>query len=87
MFFINTLAIILSISTGLMLIYCLVRVVKVLRNVAANLANVRLLLLTVAAQTQPVAGYVDGIQNNVNTLDQSVTDLGLKVGLTQGGVR
>ena len=85
MFFINAIAIILSISTGLMLIYYLVRIIRLMRNIGATLSNVRLLLLTVAFQTKPVSEYVDGIQNNVSTLDQSVRDLSLAVRVPSGG--
>jgi hypothetical protein len=74
------LAIAASIATGLLLIFYLVRIVGVMRKIATTLATVRLLLRSVANQTEDVPAFVNGIGSNVESLDDAVDELSAAVG-------
>jgi hypothetical protein len=80
MILINVVAIAASIFTGVLLIFYLVRVVGLMRRIATSLATVRLLLRTVANQTEGVPDFVAGIQVNVESLGDAVDQLGTGVG-------
>jgi uncharacterized protein YoxC len=69
-----------AIGTGVLLIVYLVRIIAVMRKIATTLATVRLLLRSVARQTEDVPGYVAGIHDNVETLDDAVNQLSAAVG-------
>jgi hypothetical protein len=73
-------AITASIATGLLLIFYLVRVIDVMRKIATTLATVRILLRSVASQTEDVPTFVNGIRSNVETLDDAVDELSAAVG-------
>jgi hypothetical protein len=70
-----TLAAALAISSGVMLIAVLSRVVVLMRHLSGSLASVHLVLRSVALQTEPVEGYVDGISENVASIEVAVRDL------------
>jgi hypothetical protein len=74
------LAIAAGIATGLLLIFYLVRIVDVMRKIATTLATVRILLRSVASQTEDVPNFVNGIRGNVATLDDAVDELSAAVG-------
>lgn len=82
-----TAAVIMSISAGVMLVYYLVNVIKALRSIAAKLANARILLITVASQTEPAGELVSGIGANVGSLHQLVTGVARSLGLPVAGAR
>lgn len=75
MILVNIVAIAASITTGLLLIYFLARIITVMRGISTALSTVRLLLKTVAQQTEDVPGYVVGIHDNVASLNSAVDQL------------
>lgn len=79
--------VIMSVATALMLVYYLVSVIQALRSITGKLANVRILLLTVASQTQPAGDLVGGVGSNVNSLHELVTGVARSLGLSAGGSR
>ena len=83
----TTLAVVLSISASAMVVFYLVRVIAALRSITAKLANARLLLLTVASQTEPASELVGGIGSNVASLEELVTGVARTLGITVGGSR
>ena len=83
-----TAAVIVTISAGGMIVYYLIHVIQALRSISAKLANARLLLLTVASQTEPAADLVGGVGINVSTLHELVTGVARSLGLAvPGGAR
>ena len=82
-----TAAVIMSISAGVILVYYLISVIKALRSIAAKLANARILLLTVASQTEPADELVRGIGANVSSLHKLVTDVARSLDLPLSGAR
>jgi|GEM_PF-4288251 len=81
------LAVGLSISASGMVVFYLVRVIAALRSITAKLANARLLLLTVASQTEPAGELIGGIGSNVAALDELVTGVARTLGISVGGTR
>jgi len=80
-------AVIVSISAGAMIVYYLIDVIQALRSISAKLANARILLLTVASQTEPAGDLVRGVGSNVTTLHELVTGVARSLGLPEAGVR
>jgi hypothetical protein len=80
-------AVIVSISAGAMIVYYLIDVIQALRSISAKLANARILLLTVASQTEPAGDLVRGVGSNVTALHELVTGVARSLGLPEAGVR
>lgn len=76
-----TAAVVISLTIALMLLNYLIRVIRALQSITAKLANARLLLLTVAAQTEPAPALVGGVGNNVATLHTAVMGVARSLGL------
>jgi hypothetical protein len=73
--FASALAAVLAIASGVLLIGFLIRVVLLMRHLSGSLTSVNLVLRAVAVQTEPVGGFVDGIGENVASIEVAIRDL------------
>src|SRR5664279_5519727 len=80
----SALAAVLAITSGVMLITVLIRVVALMRHLSGSLTSVDLVLRSVALQTEPVEGFVDGISENVSSIEVAIRDLLSFAGSTPG---
>lgn len=78
------LAVAVSLAIATLLVYYLVRVIRALQSITNKLANARVLLLTVASQTEPVEGLVGGVAHNVSELHTLVTGVATSLGISTG---
>lgn len=85
--FLITVAVIISLAAGGVLVYYLISVITALRSITSKLANARVLLLASAEQTEPAGELVGGIGGNIGSLHELVTGVAHSLGLPLAGAR